>query len=70
MNFVNRLEADNEGRVDSPATLRDRNDREVSSHPANRAANDDGHPNPAGRRLFDNAVLKTRGEISNIGTWE
>ena len=70
MDLVNRIEEDREGRVEPPATLPDSNDREeVSSHPANRAANDDGHPNPTGRRLFDNAVLKTRGEILNIGTW-
>ena len=70
MDLVNRLGTDKERRVDPPATLPGTSDREeVSSHPVNRAANDDGHPNPTGRRLFDNAVLKTRGEILNIGTW-
>ena len=70
MDVVNRIEEDRERRVAPPATLQDSNDREeVSSYLAKRAANDDGHPNPTGRRLFDNAVLKTRGEILNIGTW-
>ena len=46
MDLANRLGTDKEGQVNSPATLPDTNDREeVSSHPANRAANDDGHPN-------------------------
>ena len=62
MDLVNRFETDKEGRVDPPATLSDTKAREeVSSHAANRAANDDGHPNPTGRSLFDNAVLKTTG---------
>ena len=70
MDLVNRLGRDKEERVDPPATLPDTNGREEdSSHPANRAASDDGHPSPTGRRLFGNAVLKTRGEILNIGTW-
>ena len=42
MELVNRLGTDIEGRVDTPATLPDANDREeVIRHPANRAVNDD-----------------------------
>ena len=42
MKLANRLGTDKEGRVDTPATLPDANDREeVIRHPANRAANDD-----------------------------
>ena len=68
--LFNGIEEDREGRAEPPATPPGSNDREeVSSHPANRAANDDGHPNPTGKRLFDNAVLKTRGKILSIGTW-
>ena len=69
MDLVYRLEKDNERQVDPPATLPDTNDRDgVGSHRANRAANDDGHLNPTRSRLLHNAVLKTRGEILNIGT--
>ena len=70
MDLVNRLGTDKERRVDPLATLPGTSDREeVNSHPVNRAANDDGYPNPTRRRSFDNAILKTRGEILNIGTW-
>ena len=70
MDFVNRLGTDKERRVDPAATFPDTNDREeVRSHLANTAANDNGHPNLTGRRLFGNAALKNRGEILNIGMW-
>ena len=70
MDLVSSFEKDKKGRVEPPATPPDTNDREeISSHPANRAGNDDDNANPTGRRLFDNAVLKTRGELLNIMTW-